>query len=300
MRVIQGVQAQYIGTAGTVNGNFYTGRALGVRIVPNTTGNVGNRWPRGLVIEDSARNQTIELADSSWFVIQREIIQSAYFGALGSEKADNPLAHVVGPQVKIRFNVDQVGTAASDLWDVYIAEDAIDVLTPIQPSGVTYSRDATSGLFFPTASSTGSGGASNVNVINTVQVSIAGGADAQVFDQTAGAGAAITTGALGASNLRDYVVRVSGISAPSTRTLTLQLQRSDASFVSCFVSPVLGATVTDIVFAIGLGANVPATPIGTTSLGISFPSPVSDSVQLVLSAAGTDTPRMTIWGRQNS
>jgi hypothetical protein len=76
-------------------------------------------------------------------------------------------------------------------------------------------------------------------------------------------------------------------------------QRADASTATIFTSPSagFGALVTQYELSLSAAANLPATPIGTTSLGQSFASALPTIMQFNLSAAGADTPRMTIWLR---
>lgn len=297
MRVIRDVVAAFQGAAGSQNQNFYTGQALGVRIVPNATGNLGNLWPRSVIVEDSQKNQIIDLSDSSWFVIQRNIINSAYFGNIDEirQSTDNPLAHTVGPSVKLRFGVDQVGASLNDTWDVYIAEDLVDVLTPIEPSGISFVRDATSGLFFPISGTGNQSGVINVGVTGSVNIA---NNDGQAFDGTATAATLLTSGSLGSAAFRDALIRISGFTPPTTRSVTINAIRSDASTVPLLVfTP--GATITDTVISFGQGAAVPATPTGATSEPHSLGCPLPINWNVVISA-GADTPRMTIWERQNS
>lgn len=126
--------------------------------------------------------------------------------------------------------------------------------------------------------------------------------DQQFFDTTSAAGAAINSGTINIGALPDILLTLTGLTAGSTRVLTVNAVRQDTSTEPIFQSPAagFGAGVTNYILALGLGANLPATPIPTISLGQSFAGSTPTSIQFNLSAAGADTVRMTIWGRNNS
>lgn len=292
MKVYKNITALWQAPAGTINNAFHSGQALGIRLVPNATngGNSGNYLPRTILVTDNVkRNNQITLGDSGWFLIDRDFLQ------IRDNDSDHPFARTVGPRASLAFGIEQAGSPLTDTWNVWVAEDLLDLLAG--PAAlIQMTRDSTSGLFFPLATSGGGGGLS-VSINGNVGTAFN---DAQVFDATAGAGAAITTGTIGNVGLHDYLVRVSGLSAPTTRTLTVNAIRTDLSVVPIFQSPAIGATVTDLVLAIGEGANLSTTVDGALSLGMNFSGPPPINLSVVLSAAGADTPRMTIWGRQQS
>jgi hypothetical protein len=294
MKVYKNIQALWQAPAGTANPIFHAGQALAIRLVPNfvTAGNLGAYLPRTIIATDNVkRNNQFTIGDSGWFLIDRNFLQTR------DDDSDHPFSRTVGPRASLAFGIESIGTATSDNWNVWIAEDLLDLMAG--PAPITQlSRDTISGLFYPYSSSVGQ---QYVIIQGTnVGFSTLFDDDSQIFDQTAAAGAAITTGTLGDSTSHDYLVRVTGLTAPTTRTLTYNAVRANSSVVALMISPTIGATVTDIVFSIGEGANMAATPLGTTSLGYSFAGAPPINMNWVLSAGGSDTPRMTIWQRQQS
>jgi hypothetical protein len=289
MKVYKNVQALWQAPAGTVNNAFHSGQALAVRIVPQflTTTNVGNYLPRTILATDNVkRNNQITIGDSGWFLIDRNFLQAR------DDDSDHPFARTVGPRATLTFGIEQAGAATTDTWNVWIAEDLLDILAGPAPL-VQLTRDSTSGLFFPLQTSSGS---SNVSVQNSIAIN---NPDTQLFDQTATASSALNTGTITTTGIRDIIVRISGLTAPTTRGLTVNGVRVDASVVPMWIPAAIAASITDAEYALGEGANIPLTPIGATSVGGSYSGPLPTQMQFNLST-GTDTPRMTIWGRNNS
>jgi hypothetical protein len=294
MKVYKNIQALWQAPAGTANPIFHAGQALAIRLVPNflTSGNLGTYLPRTILATDNVkRNNQFTIGDSGWFLIDRNFLQTR------DDDSDHPFSRTVGPRASLAFGIESIGAATSDNWNVWIAEDLLDLMAGPAPI-VQLQKDVVSGLFFPFI---GSQGQQEIIIQGTnVAIPVSFQDDSQIFDQTAAAGAAISTGTIGDQTSHDYLVRITGLTAPTTRTLTYNAVRANASVVALMISPTIGATVTDIVFAIGEGANMAATPLGTTSLGYSFAGPPPITMNWVLSAGGADTPRMTIWQRQQS
>jgi len=69
--------------------------------------------------------------------------------------------------------------------------------------------------------------------------------DNQVFDQTAVGGAALSTGTISGSTYRHLICRIAGLTAPTSRTLTLNGVRDDGTSVPVWSSGAIGATITD-------------------------------------------------------
>jgi hypothetical protein len=294
MKVYRNVQALWQAAAGSANPPFHTGQALGVRIVPSVAQgqavSVGNYLPRTILVSDNTkRNNQIYLGDSGWFLIDRSFL-------LPRDDDDNhPFARTVGPRATLQFGIEQVGTSQSDTWNVWIAEDLLDLLAGPGPI-VPLSRDESSGLYFPAVGNQGNG-VTNVNFINpSIQIL---GFGAQLYDQTATASSALNSGTISTISYQDILIRISGLTAPTTRGLTVNAVRTDASVVPIWIPTAIGATVTDAVYSMGEGAAPPVAPIGATSVGSGFSSPLPIQMQFDLST-GTDTPRMTIWGRSGS
>jgi hypothetical protein len=310
VKVIRRVNALWQAASGTVNPPFYQGQALAVRIVPSTLqGALGasaanlTYLPRTLLIDDTRQNNIVELADSSWYVIDRQALQNAYFGMLAGKMQgdDTSLSpHIVGPRVVMRFNVEQVGASNSDQWDIYIAEDPIDCLTPIvAPLTVPLVKDNATGLL--TQGATAFNGFQQIIVISQ--------GDGQVLDTTPAGGAAATTGTIGAvsgATYREVAVKLVGLTAPSTRTVKLTMVRNDTTTTDVFITPAFGATITDALVIFGgasaAGAAAPVNPlIVTTSSGLYFPNPIPPNFQINVTAGGaTDNPRITVYCRNQT
>lgn len=295
MKVYKNVTALYSAAAGTANVPFHTGQALAVRLVPGEISGVpftpvGVFLPRTILATDNVkRNNQISLSDSGWFLIDRNFLQAR------DDDSDHPFARTVGPRATLSFGVEQVGSNASDTWNVWVAEDLIDLLAG-PASLLSLTHDANSGLWFPLATSQ-SNGTLQVNFINP-SITVFG-SGIQLFDQTATASSALNSGNLSTLQYNDILIRISGLTPPTARALTVNGIRTDLSVVSIWTPPAIGATITDTVYGMGEGANPPATPTGATSVGVGFSSPIPPTMQFNLST-GTDTPRMTIWGRSGS
>ena len=289
MKVYQNVQAFWSAAAGVVNTPFHSGQALAVRLVPNftTDGEAGVYLPRTIIVTDNVkRNNKICLGDSGWFLIDRNFLQ------IRDDDSDHPFARTVGPRATLTFGVEVTGSATSDNWNVWVAEDLLDLLAGPAPL-IQVTRDSSTGLFFPVFTN---GGELVVSVGNNVHINPD---DQQIFDSIATASSALNSGTISTSGFRDIIVRISGLTPPTARGLTINGVRNDASVVAMFIPPAIASTITDAEYALGEGANIPATPTGATSVGISYSGPLPISMQFNLST-GTDTPRMTIWGRTGS
>lgn len=100
------------------------------------------------------------------------------------------------------------------------------------------------------------------------------------------------------TNFRQYAVRISGLTPPTTRVFTYAELRSDSS-IAPLLSFTPGATITDVLVAIGAGTASTPTPIGATSEMHNLAMAPSPFVNIGMSA-GVDTPRITIWARSGS
>lgn len=135
-----------------------------------------------------------------------------------------------------------------------------------------------------------------------VQATILGSTGGQQFDATAAGGAALTTGTLGSTvgqSIGHVLVRIAGLTTPSTRVLQLNAVRNDASTV-LIAATTFGAAVTDMDANFGTAEATPAAPdVGVSSFtGFTFGGmiPTSFNITLTSGAAG-DNPRMTVWIR---
>jgi hypothetical protein len=297
MKVYKNVQALYSASAGSANIPFHSGQALAVRIVPNfsSASFAGVYLPRTILVTDNVkRNNQITLGDSGWFLIDRNFLQ------IRDDDSDHPFARTIGPRATLSFGIELVGSSLSDNWNVWVAEDLLDLMAGPAPL-ITLVRDNTSGLFFPTES-TSSVGQLVVNIggqsVATLSTQIFGDGS-QIYDSTATASSALNSGTINTLFYADLLIRISGLTPATARGLTVNGVRLDSSVTPIWVPTAIGATITDAIYAMGEGANIPAAPIGATSVGASFAGPVPQSMQFNLST-GTDTPRMTIWGRSTS
>jgi hypothetical protein len=185
---------------------------------------------------------------------------------------------------------DSVATAQE--WDQIPYGGSVPLLNGAQ-AGVLgtplLAKDLGGRLFIPQ----GVNGTLNTNV-NVSSV--------QVLDTTPSAGAAVNSGTNGTASGNSYghvIVRVAGLTAPSTRVLQLLGARSDLSTV-VIASTTFAATVTDAVATFGTGDAAPAVPqVGsTTYVGFNFPGMIPSQFQINLTAgAAGDNPRITGWAR---
>ena len=281
MKVYKNIQAAWQAPAGTTNVAFHQGQALAVRIVPNftTAGLAGVFLPRTILVDDNVkRNNIISLGDSGWFLIDRNFLQ------VRDDDSDHPFARTVGPRATLRFGVEQAGVLTNDNWNVWVAEDLLDLLAGPN-SVVDVTRDSATGLYFPFVSNSG----------------LAASADSQIYDATAVSATPLNSGTLNISQFRDIFIRIAGFTAPTTRTIGIVGVRADNSLFPLWQPTAIGATITDAELGMGEGANLPATPTGTTSVGLSFSGPLPTQIQFTLTAGTAgDTPRVTIWGRSSS
>jgi hypothetical protein len=258
---------------GTPANNIITAEGVAIRIEPIASlAGIGISFPGNRhVLLDSAAQVNVAFSGTGWIT---QTFKSFQFG------------------------VETTGTAASDAWMVWVAEKEDD---PAKYGGVGipfssgYVYNATSGLYTSTSGTNAFSG-QNVTVVNTLNINAQ---DVQLFDGTATASSALSSGTQTLPGFRDLLIRVSNLTAPTSRVLSILGVRSDSSTVGIYTAPAIGATITDVVLGAGQGANVPTIPIGATSVGLSFSCPLPTILQVNLSS-GTDTPRMTIWARQSS
>jgi hypothetical protein len=251
MKIYKNVQALWQAPAGSFNGAFHTGQALAVRIVPNfsTNGLLGAYLPRTILVGDNAqRNNQISLGDSGWYFIDKQSLH------IGSDDSNHPWARTVGPRANLSFGIETVGSALSDCFNVWVAEDLLDILaSPAALSQLT--RDISTGLYYPIASGSNEGQIQvSIEGSSTVTISSNG---AQLFDQTATASSALNSGTINTSPYADIFIRIAGLTPATARGLTVNGVRLDSSVVPIWVPPAIGATITDAEYSMGEAANPP-------------------------------------------